>query len=64
MIRVHTIDNDLGNWPTFINIDSAMNYININSGVFNNGDILAITDYENLTTKFIIARFEMSFQYI
>lgn len=60
-IRVYTENDFLSHWPIFTTFNAAFNYIKNNSGEFNNGDIIALVDFENQETKFVEARFRMEF---
>lgn len=64
MIKVYTANDSFPGWPEFTTYNAAWNYIKNNSGQFNNGDIIALVDFDNHETKFLEARFTMEFSEI
>ena len=64
MIRVFTESNGLKHWPSFNTFEAAMQYIENNSGEFDNQEILLIVDFYTLKTRFVRAELKISFREI
>ena len=64
MVRVYTANRSYTDWPTFHNFSYAEKYIFDNSSLFDNGDIIAMVDFDNAKTVFIEARFTMTFKQV
>lgn len=64
MIRVFAESNNASlnyNWPSFKTVEAAIRYIENNSGEFENQEMIAIVDFENMKTRFIRAELKMTF---
>lgn len=58
-IRIYTIDNSFPTFPTFSNMETAISYAKNNSHYFENGETIALVDYETGISEFWVARFEL-----
>jgi hypothetical protein len=58
-IRVYTLNKTFPNWPTFSSFEGAIAYCENNSGMFDNGETIALIDFTEGKTQLLTARLEM-----
>lgn len=58
-IRAYTLDKTFPTWPTFTSFEAAIKYCEDNSGIFDNGETIALVDFMEGKMQFFTARLEM-----